>query len=350
MELVNLKSYTLIIVKKGFAPIVILVVTAVLFGGTVFVGGKVFKKEPTESTSESRLLEMAEPSTSPSPSTYELPSQSPNLKAAVKPLSEPAKRIKWKTNSVLLEASDLTISANGKTFSANVSNICVRSDPGSASYTTLEVTWVEHDAQMRMYIYFASKDGRWNVSEVRTYNGKNPGDWIMYDGFEGNKLGEALIKSSFDLNSKSVASYTDSGKVHFSNIKLLPSFGQGASASCKDPYPQQVETIEVSDKVKLNSVEPNSGNCGTKIKLKGSGFGSKKTYVNYKISSGGFNGVATSSYPDKWEDSEIETAIPTGVTPNTNVELYVLTDDNLKSNRLNFSVKNCDGPPLVTSN
>lgn len=137
--------------------------------------------------------------------------------------------ISWSSPQVSLMADDFYIMADGKKFLGNAADIQVHSDPGSMAYTTLEVTWFEGGVEMRINIYFDHREGDfWKVSEIRTYNGQTPGDWIYYktidgDSFLGNELGSPLILPRLDLGSDSSNSYNAySGTVYFENLKLWP--------------------------------------------------------------------------------------------------------------------------------
>lgn len=151
-----------------------------------------------------------------------LPSQSPTLPPGATPSPVQGNSIKWKTNTVSLEADNFYIVADGKQYLANTGNVDIHSDPGSPNYTTLESTWQENDVEMRLFMYFAAENGKWKVSEVRTYNGKQPGNWIFYDGFAGEQLGTTLVKTTFDLTGKPSddPNYNTPGSIHFENLRL----------------------------------------------------------------------------------------------------------------------------------
>ncbi len=104
------------------------------------------------------------------------------------PTQAPWPAINWTTPYAYLQAGEITITANGKTFTGKSTGMMtVVSDPGNPNYTTLEVTWTENNVEMRMFIYFHADTvttpppyRRWWVDEIRTYNGNSPGDWIYY--------------------------------------------------------------------------------------------------------------------------------------------------------------------------
>ena len=51
----------------------------------------------------------------------------------------------------------------------------VNSDPGDATYRTLEATWRENGVEMRLNLYFGGDASAWWVSEIRIYNGYGQG-------------------------------------------------------------------------------------------------------------------------------------------------------------------------------
>jgi len=89
--------------------------------------------------------------------------------------------VTWETDTVTLTADNFYIQANGEIFTADVDDIDIDGDPGSDEYTTLEVTWMEHDVEMRLYIYFEADDEEWRAFEIRIYDGNDPGEWITWE-------------------------------------------------------------------------------------------------------------------------------------------------------------------------
>ena len=80
-------------------------------------------------------------------------------------------QISWKTDVVSLTAREFSIVAGGKTFRAATPKVDVQSDPGDATYRTLEATWQENGVEMRLNLYFGGDATAWWVDEVRIYNG-----------------------------------------------------------------------------------------------------------------------------------------------------------------------------------
>jgi hypothetical protein len=90
--------------------------------------------------------------------------------------------VHWLTNVVELQASDFWIDANGQRFTATGAQVSVHSDPGDATYRTLEVEWMEHGVEMRLNLYFGGDATTSWVKEIRIYDGKVDGDWLTATG------------------------------------------------------------------------------------------------------------------------------------------------------------------------
>lgn len=86
------------------------------------------------------------------------------------------------TAYAVLEANSLEITAGHRRFGPPSGNVEVHSDPGGTTYRTLEAVWSAGGTEMRLFIYFAADERQWWVSEIRTYDGLEPGDWITYPG------------------------------------------------------------------------------------------------------------------------------------------------------------------------
>lgn len=107
---------------------------------------------------------------------------------------------------------------------------------------------------MRMYIYFERNSGnnQWNISDITTYNGNNPGEWLDYLGLSGNQVGSPITINNVNLHS------TDGiGLIHFEYLRLQPYFGGGN----KTPTPTPTSTPTPVP----TPGEPNAcnGTCGT---------------------------------------------------------------------------------------
>jgi hypothetical protein len=88
----------------------------------------------------------------------------------------------FSTEVVTLRAQDFAIEVGGQHFVVADPPADLHSDHGNATYQTLEVTWVENGVEMRWNIYLASDGVDWWVSEMRTYNGAEQGDWVTFEG------------------------------------------------------------------------------------------------------------------------------------------------------------------------
>jgi hypothetical protein len=93
--------------------------------------------------------------------------------------------VHWRTDVVELSARDFWIDANGQRFTTAGAEVSVTSDPGDATYRTLEITWQEHGVEMRLNLYFAGDETSWWVSEIRIYNGRTAGDWVPVGDHSG---------------------------------------------------------------------------------------------------------------------------------------------------------------------
>jgi hypothetical protein len=92
-------------------------------------------------------------------------------------------QITWKTDVALLAAQGFSVQAGDKTFSARVP-AKVTSDPGDATYRTLEAAWNELGTEMRVNLYFSGDATTWWVSEIRAYDGKAipKAEWMTATG------------------------------------------------------------------------------------------------------------------------------------------------------------------------
>ena len=81
-----------------------------------------------------------------------------------------------------LHATDFWIEANGQRFTAVGTPVDVQSDPGDAIRRTLEISWKEHDVEMRLNLYFAGDGTSAWIDEVRIYDGQPDGKWLTAKG------------------------------------------------------------------------------------------------------------------------------------------------------------------------
>jgi hypothetical protein len=133
--------------------------------------------------------------------------------------------VSWQTSTVRLEAKDFWIKASGLCFVGSDSTLVVRSDPGNATYTTLELVWTEHDREMRLFIYFAADASAWWSGEMRTYNGLSGpnADWIFYLGtFFKSPIGRPFTG---DVDLVAQSEDMPKGRLHLGGLTLRSSLG-----------------------------------------------------------------------------------------------------------------------------
>lgn len=102
--------------------------------------------------------------------------------------------VHWSTEYVDLSADGFSIDASGQTFTAAGATVQTHSDPGDATYQTLELAWTEHGRTMLFNLYFQSDGTDWWAFEMRTYNGLagDAADWVTFRGDHfRTPLGEA---------------------------------------------------------------------------------------------------------------------------------------------------------------
>jgi hypothetical protein len=146
--------------------------------------------------------------------------------STVVPFSESA--FGWKTPLTTLNGDNFAIQVNGKTFKAQAANVTVQ-ESGSDTASTVEAVWNEQNTEMRIVMSLSYSPGDfWRVTELKTYDGKNPGNWIIYPGFVGNEIGKPYVNSVFDLRSKD-----GKGRIQLRNMRL-------------DAFQSQTEVNELS--------------------------------------------------------------------------------------------------------
>jgi hypothetical protein len=110
-------------------------------------------------------------------------------------------------------------------------------DPGDQLYTTLEVGWPDGGDGQRLNMYFAADATHWWVSELRTYDGLVPADWIIYQGpFMRTPIGQAF-RGGWQMASVDGAL---PGTVTFEGLTLEPvGLGTGPRpGACHEDDPQ----------------------------------------------------------------------------------------------------------------
>jgi hypothetical protein len=90
--------------------------------------------------------------------------------------------LSWGTQMATLAADRLTVEVGGRTFVAPRDMDYIHSDPGSSSYRTLELAWHVGGTEMKVSLYLGADTSSWWIQHIRTYDGREPGDWIFYLG------------------------------------------------------------------------------------------------------------------------------------------------------------------------
>jgi hypothetical protein len=91
--------------------------------------------------------------------------------------------VHWTTPVVDLAADDLWLEVGGRTLAPPPDrDLTVRSDPGTPTSWTLEVTWQQGQVEQRINLYFAADDAEWRIDGARIYDGGVPGDWLDSSG------------------------------------------------------------------------------------------------------------------------------------------------------------------------
>lgn len=127
----------------------------------------------------------------------------------------PPNPVRWETPFARLTSSDFTIRIGNQLFYGQ-EPILLRSDPG-IDLTTLEAIWQENNVEMRLFLYFRKiENNMWELYEIRSYNGKERGDWIYYKDSLGNSV-------------KSIMGYRD----YRDSRVFIPTDNQNAEITCK---------------------------------------------------------------------------------------------------------------------
>jgi hypothetical protein len=126
--------------------------------------------------------------------------------------------VSWMTETVTLTASDFWIVADGQVYGKDRAGLDIHSDPGSPTYTTLELTWTERGNPMRFFIYLHADPSHWWSDEMRTYDGQSDGDWLFYRG----TYFSAPIGQTFhgDLDLTNAAEDQFRGELHLHGLAL----------------------------------------------------------------------------------------------------------------------------------
>ena len=143
----------------------------------------------------------------------------------------------WTTSRVVFTSNTFTVDVGGQRYSPTGVHVDVNTDPGDATYATLELSWQEHGVPMNVNVYFAADAANWWVTEMRTYNGKEPAgaDWVTFMGDEfRTPLGGTY---SGDVNlTATEGGVTSHLQISGMTLALLPSTNTVTSSSVPSTY------------------------------------------------------------------------------------------------------------------
>jgi hypothetical protein len=144
---------------------------------------------------------------------------------------ETAPAIVWDSGSVRLEADDFEVRVGDKVFHG-VGPMEVDSDPGGLDYRTLELVWQEQGVEQRMNLYFEADEDEWRISEIRTYDGFEEGEWINYVvvGQMWNDMMRTPKRGTYEGDVQFVGWGRVPGEVLIEGLQLTP-FARGTGAA-----------------------------------------------------------------------------------------------------------------------
>jgi hypothetical protein len=138
-------------------------------------------------------------------------------------------------DGIRFQASGLVIDAAAQRFTLDPAKATVTSDPGNTSFRTLEWSWTQNGVPMRLNLYFASDGSRWWASEVRTYDGRQPGNWLAATGRFFERPAGSAYDGPVDMTLPDAKAGTGVGRLHVDRLVLLPTFKQAIVASTTGP-------------------------------------------------------------------------------------------------------------------
>ena len=138
-------------------------------------------------------------------------------------------------DGIRFATTGLAIDAGGQRFTLDPATATVSSDPGDATYRTLEWTWQQHGVEMRLNLYFQSDGARWWVSEVRTYDGRQRGDWLTATGTFFDRPIGAAYEGPVDLALPVAKAGSAPGRLRIDRLVLLPTFAGPIVAATTGP-------------------------------------------------------------------------------------------------------------------
>jgi hypothetical protein len=176
------------------------------------------------------------------------------------------------TQQVSLTADDFWIEVGGQRFTTVGAKVEVRSDPGDATYQTLELAWTEHDLPMGMTMYFQADGSEWSLHGFRTFNGEANGEVVT---FSGDSFGTALGSAAIGNLDESAIENGITSHVHIQGMKLQAFRDRrpgGATVPTAAPATSvdQTTTIPVADRAPFAIGE--SVMFGARTQLEAAGF------------------------------------------------------------------------------
>lgn len=179
------------------------------------------------------------PSPTPSPTATVRPTTTPVVTPSPTPVVITPNPVNWVTSRVSLSADDFYIlQTNGKRYTPRGTVTRMTSDPGSPTYTTLEVEWTEQTLPQRMYMYLYSDGTDWWVSEFRSYSdapnypqfayfkpGVTYADRSAKSGFFRTRLGSTFTgnfdsKGATDVYRGDLLDTANAPRIVFTNMRL----------------------------------------------------------------------------------------------------------------------------------
>ncbi len=159
----------------------------------------------------------------------------------------------WDSGSVRLEADDFELRVGDKIF-YGIGPTAVDSDPGGSDYRTLEITWQEQGVEQRMNLYFGADDDEWWISEIRTYDGFEQGEWLNYAvvGQMWNDMLRTPKRDTYEGDVQLVGWGRVPGEVRIKGLRLTPfapGTGPASFTGCEFAVsPENAERTRPADK------------------------------------------------------------------------------------------------------
>ena len=174
-------------------------------------------------------------------------------------------KINWQTPYVSFNASDFYIKIKDKKFYGK-EPIKIISDPGIEK-TTLEATWQENGVEMRLFMYFQKKlSNMWEMYELRTYNGQNPGDWIYYKDSLGETVEGLIGYQNYKNQRDFIPLNNQDAQVHCLNCSINAFLNQTQITSDKEYILEPLIGLPQGEIIKITN-DPMTG-YGVNVLLK----------------------------------------------------------------------------------